>query len=364
MPLNAFYGSKINIMKTLKFNTALLILVLLAATSFARKEEFSKEISKSFDIDKNANLIVKNKFGLVHCANWDKSSISIKVTITVDASDQKKANSYFDKIDISLTGNRAEVKAVTEFGNNAFGNNNNISVDYLIYLPASVNVDIKNKFGEVIVDEVGGTADIYVAYGSLRAKRLLNEDNKLKMSFSEGCFIGYLNSADVELKYSDLEVSEVKNISLETGFSELKIGAAEVITLESGYDDLYVGTVRDIDIDSDFSDLEIRNVKQRLVADYSYGDLNVKQIDKDFLLIDLDNSFGDAKIGIEEGASFKLIANIKMGDFEFPEDNARLSVVDLSFSSNKYEGVIGGNENTKSKVILETSHSDVSLFFR
>ena len=351
-------------MKALKFNTALLILVFLAATSFAKKDEFSKEINKSFDIDKNASLIVKNKFGLVHCANWDKSSISVKVTITVDASSQEKANSYFDRIDISLTGNRTEVRAVTEFGNNAFKNNNSISVDYLIYLPASVNVEISNKFGEVIVDEVGGTADISVAYGSLRAKRLLNEDNKLKMSFSEDCFIGYLNNADIELKYSDLEMSEVKNVSLETGFSELRIGTAEVITLESGYDDLFVGTVRDVDIESDFSDLEIRNVKQRLVAEYSYGDLNVKQINSDFLLIDLDNSFGDAKIGIEEGASFKLIANIKMGDFEFPEENARLTVVDLSFSSNKYEGVIGGNENTKSKVIIEASHSDVSLFFR
>jgi len=351
-------------MKALKFNTALLILVLLAATSFARKEEFSKEINKSFDVDKNANLIVKNKFGLVHCENWDKSSISIKVTITVEASDQKKANSYFDKIDISLTGNRGEVKAITEFGNNAFKNNNNISVDYLIYLPSSVNVEISNKFGEVIVDEVGGTADIYVAYGSLRAKRLLNESNKLKMSFSEDCFIGYINSADIELKYSGLEVSESKNISLETGFSELKIGAAEVITLESGYDDLYVGKVRDVDIDSDFSDLEIRNVKQRLVADYSYGELTVKEIDKGFLLIDIDNSFSEAMIGFEEGSSFKLMANIKMGDFEFPENNARLTVVDLSFSSNKYEGVVGGDENTKSKVILEASHSDVSLFFR
>lgn len=351
-------------MKTLKFNIALLTFVFLAATSFARNEEFSKEINKSFDVDKNATLIVKNKFGLVHCENWDKSSISIKVTITVDASSQEKAEKYFDKIDITLTGNRSEVKAITEFGNNAFKNNSNISVDYLIYMPASASVDITNKFGEVILNEVQGTSDIYVAYGSLRAKRLLGESNKLKMSFSEDCFIGYLNSGDIVLKYSDLEVSEVKNVSLETGFSELKIGTAEVITLESGYDDLYIGTVRDLDLESDFSEMEIRNVKQRLVVDYSYGELNVKQIDKDFLLIDLDSSFGEASIGIEEGASFKLIATIKMGEFEFPEEKARLSVVDLSFSSNKYEGVIGGDENTESKVIVAASHSEVSLFFR
>ena len=351
-------------MKTLKFNIALLTFVFLAATSFARNEEFSKEINKSFDVDKNATLIVKNKFGLVHCENWDKSSISIKVTITVDASSQEKAEKYFDKIDITLTGNRSEVKAITEFGNNAFKNNSNISVDYLIYMPASASVDITNKFGGVILNEVQGTSDIYVAYGSLRAKRLLGESNNLKMSFSEDCFIGYLNSGDIVLKYSDLEVSEVKNVSLETGFSELKIGTADVITLESGYDDLYIGTVRDLDLESDFSEMEIRNVKQRLVVDYSYGELNVKQIDKDFLLIDLDNSFGEASIGIEEGASFKLIATIKMGEFEFPEEKARLSVVDLSFSSNKYEGVIGGDENTKSKVIVAASHSEVSLFFR
>lgn len=351
-------------MKNLKIGFALLLVVLLTTNSYARKEEFIKEISKSFDVDNNATLTLKNKFGLVHCENWEKNTISIKVSISVDATSQEKANSYFDKINISLNGTRSEVSAITEFGNNAFKNNSNIRVDYLIYFPSSINVDISNKFGEVILDEVHGTSDISVAYGSLRVKRLLNENNKLKMSFSEDCFVGYLNNADVELKYSDLEVSEVSNISLETGFSELKIGTAEVITLDSGYDDLFVGIVKDIDIESDFSDMEIRNVKQRLVADYSYGDLNVKQMDKDFILIQLDNSFGEAKVGIEEGASFKLIANIKMGDFTFPENMAHLSVVDISFSSNKYEGIIGDDNSTKSKVILDSRNSDISLFFR
>ena len=351
-------------MKKIKISFALFIFVFVATSSFAMKDEFVKEISKTFDVDKNATLIVKNKFGLLHCENWDKNSISIKVTISVDASSQDKANSYFGKVDISLTGSRTEVKAITEYGNKAFRNDNNLSVDYLIYFPASINVDLSNKFGEIVLNAVEGNSDISVAYGSLRAKRLLGESNKLKMSFSEDCFIGYLNNADIELKYSDLEVSEVGNVSLETGFSELKIGTAEVITLKSGYDDLYIGTVRDFDLESDFSDTEIRNVKQRLVADYSYGDLNVKQINQGFTLIDLENSFGDAKIGMEEGASFKMIATIKMGDFEFPEDRARLSVADLSFSSNKYEGIVGEDENTKSKVIVKASHSDVSLFFR
>jgi hypothetical protein len=331
--------------------------------SFA-KEEFTKKISKSFEINKDATLAIKNKFGKIHCQNWDKNSISIDVIITIEASNQDKANRYFDKINISFTGNPDRVTATTSFDDNMFDkNNNDISVDYMVYAPRTIGIEIDHKFGDIILEEILGSSQIELGYGSLKANKLNGIDNELEIKFSEA-FIGYVKSADLELKYSELEIDEANDMSAESKFSELDIGKIDVLTLESGYDDDYIGSVRDLDIEASFSDVEIRSLDERLIADFDYGELKVKEIGRAFELIEITNSFSGATIGFNSDASFRLNATVKMGDLSYPRDKARLSVVDLSYTSNKYEGVIGDDQDTSSKVIIESKNSGVTLYYR
>jgi len=350
-------------MKTLKLSM-LIVLGILIGSQLSAKEDFTKKISKSYDVSKDATLAVKNKFGKIHCENWDKSSISIEVTITVETSSQDKANKYFDKIDISFSGSSSRVSASTNYEDNVFGKNNvEISVDYLIYMPASASVELDNKFGDIIIDEVEGSSVIEISYGSLKAAKLGGNDNEIEIKFSEG-YIGYVKSADLEIQYSEMEIDEASDMSVESKFSELDIGEIDVLTLESGYDDDYIGKIRDLDVEADFSDVEVKSLEERLVAEIDYGELKVKEMARDFKLIDLSNSFGDANIGFNNEASFRLNATVKMGDLSYPRDKARLSVVDLSFTSNKYEGVIGENQDTSSKVIIESKNSGVTLYYR
>jgi len=89
-------------MKTLKISLLVLLLGAFVGSQAIAKEEFTKKISKSYDVNKEATLAIKNKFGKIHCQNWDKNSISIEVTITLEASSQEKANKYFDRINIEV----------------------------------------------------------------------------------------------------------------------------------------------------------------------------------------------------------------------------------------------------------------------
>src|SRR5437763_1621081 len=100
-------------MKTLKSSLSIILLSTLMCFQLQASDEYTKKISKSYDVNKDATLSVKNKFGKVHCENWDKNTISIDVTITVTASNQEKANKYFDKIRIDITGSNSLVTAVT-----------------------------------------------------------------------------------------------------------------------------------------------------------------------------------------------------------------------------------------------------------
>ncbi len=351
-------------MKTLKISLLALLLGALVGTQAIAKEEFTKKISKSYDVNKDATLAIKNKFGKIHCRNWDKNTIFIEVIITVEASSQEKANKYFDRINISFTGNADRVTATTSFDDKLFDKNNNeISIDYMVNMPKTIGIELDHKFGDIILEEVQGPSIIELGYGSLKANKLSGNDNELEIKFSEG-FIGYVKSADLELKYSELEIDEAQDMSAESKFSELNIGKIDVLTLESGYDDDYIGSIRDLDVEADFSDVEIRSLDERLIADFDYGELKIKEIGRDFKLIEITSSFSDANIGFNTEASFRLNATIKMGDISYPRDKARLSVVDLSYTSNKYEGVIGDNQDTNSKVMIEAKNSGVHLYYR
>ena len=344
-----------------------LFIILLSAIvglQLQAEDEFTKKVSKSFDVNKDATLTVKNKFGKVHCENWDKNSISIEVTITVQASNQEKANKYFDKIKIDITGTNSLVTAITSMEDNLFDKGNNeLSIDYMIQMPATVNVELNNKFGDIIVSEIGGTSKINLGYGTIDIKKLSGSTNALNIEFSDG-YIGYIKSANLDLKYSELKVDEIADMNAESKFSELNIGKIDVLTIESGYDDDFIGSVRNIDVEADFSDVEIRNLEQTLTANFDYGELKVKEVSKAFKLIDITNSFSDANIGFNPEASYRINATVKMGDFSYPQDRAKLSVVEMSYTSSKYEGLVGGNSDTQSKVMIDSQNSGATLYYR
>ncbi len=344
-----------------------LFIILLSAIvglQLQAEDEFTKKVSKSFDVNKDATLTVKNKFGKVHCENWDKNSISIEVTITVQASNQEKANKYFDKIKIDITGTNSLVTAITSMEDNLFDKGNNeLSIDYMIQMPATVNVELNNKFGDIIVSEIGGTSKINLGYGTIDIKKLSGSTNVLEIEFSDG-YIGYIKSANLDLKYSELKVDEIADMNAESKFSELNIGKIDVLTIESGYDDDFIGSVRNIDVEADFSDVEIRNLEQTLTANFDYGELKVKEVGKAFKLIDITNSFSDANIGFNPEASYRINATVKMGDFSYPQDRAKLSVVEMSYTSSKYEGLVGGNSDTQSKVMIDSQNSGATLYYR
>ncbi len=129
-------------------------------------------------MNKDATLAIKNKFGKIHCQNWDKNAISIEVTITLEASSQDKANKYFDKISISFTGNADRVTATTSFDDNLFGNNNNeFSIDYMVKMPKTIGIELDHKFGDIILEEVQGPSIIELGYGSLKVNKLSGNDN-------------------------------------------------------------------------------------------------------------------------------------------------------------------------------------------
>jgi hypothetical protein len=349
-------------MKTiLKIVLVTLTLIFLLGIKGAKAhDEFTRVIRKDFTVNPDAQLTINNRFGKVHCTNWDKNLISIEVTITVTAADQEEAEKKFKRISIDFTGSPSSVTANTnmdEFKNSGRGR---FSIDYMISMPVTNNLDVSNKFGDIFINELQGKARINLGYGNLEAKKLGNSDNLLDIKFSQAR-VNWIKGAVLSLKYSDMSLDYAGSLRLDSKFSDLdaeKIIAPNVV-FEGGK--LNMENSSAVESRSKFSDIDIQRIEQSLNLDIQYGNCDVHEMPPDFTSVNIRNKYGDVSIGISEQAKYSLEADLKYCELDYPSDNAKFSFRSTTPTENEYKGIIGGTDSPVSKVIVHSEYGNVSL---
>ncbi|HRY61576.1 MAG TPA: hypothetical protein P5266_05205, partial [Candidatus Fermentibacter sp.] len=140
-----------------KFSLFLLaFLLLLGIKGVKAQDEFTRVVRREFSVNPDALLTVNNRFGKIHCTNWDKQEVSIEATVTVTAPNQAAADKRLDRITIDISGTASAVNAITRLDEVKGSGKIRFSIDYMISLPASMNLDLTDKFGDIFINEVHG----------------------------------------------------------------------------------------------------------------------------------------------------------------------------------------------------------------
>jgi len=338
----------------------LILIFLLGIKGAKAHDEFTRVIKKEFPVNPDAQLTVNNRFGKVHCTNWDKNLVSIEVTITVTAADQEEADKKFKRISIDFTDSPSSVTAITsmdEFKNSGRGR---FSIDYMINMPVTNNLDVTNKFGDIFINEIQGKARINLGYGNLEAKKLGNSDNLLDIKFSHAR-VNWIKGAVLSLKYSDMSLDYAGSLRLDSKFSDLdaeKIIALNVV-FEGGK--LNMENSSAVESRSKFSDIDIQRIEQSLNLDIQYGNCDVHEMPADFTSVNIRNKYGDVSIGLSEQAKYSLEADLKYCELDYPSDNAKFSYRSTTPTEKSYKGIIGGTDSPVSKVVVHSEYGNVSL---
>jgi len=345
----------------IKITFFILILILLLGIKGATAlDEFTRVIKREFRVNPDARLTVNNRFGKVHCTNWEKDVISIDVTITVTAADQEEAEKKFKRITIDFTDSPESVTAITTMQEMKNPGRGRFTIDYIINMPVSVNLDVTNKFGNIFINEVQGKARIDLGYGNLEVRKLGNSDNLLDIKFSKAR-LNWIQGAVLSLKYSEMELDYAGSLRLNSKFSDLdadKIIALNVV-FEGGK--LNMENSSAVDSRSKFSDIDIMRVEQSLNLDIQYGNCDVHEMPAGFTSINIRNKYGDVSIGLSEKAKYSLEADLKFCDLDFPSDKAKFSFRSTTPTANTYKGTIGGDDSPVSKVTIHSEFGNISL---
>lgn len=348
-----------------------LLLLLIPTISFTtnpvKKHERSKRIKKTYNVNSDAKLYISNKYGNVEVTTWDKNQVSIEVVVTVKGNNESKVEDKLESIDVDFSATKSLVEAKTIIGKRKsswswWGNNNNVNykINYFVKMPITNKADFNNRYGNIYLDELEGSANISCDYGKIAIESLLNKNNTIELDYCSRSTIGYMNAGNVNIDYSKLTVEKSNLLKVNTDYSTFEAGTTKDIDFNSDYGSVTVGEAINITGNSDYAGMRIGTVKKNLTVNTDYGSLRVKNLAKGFENVDIDGSYASIKIGTPSSNNFNFKVNLGYASFRYSGDDIEFTK-SIKKSTKKYYEGSWGKGSSSSYLNIKSSYGSVTL---
>lgn len=326
-----------------------------------------KTYLESYEVNANAVVQLSNEFGEINITTWDKPEVVIKAVVKVEGDAEGIVQKQLNNISVNLEGNASGVLAETIISSwskndNWYGNkkaNYDVEINYVVKMPKSCSLKARNRFGDLKLDDLYGEAYIEVSYGHVEVGALHNNDNELHINYSQGGNIDYVQSAKLELAYSDLEIGVSNALEVVSKYSDLEIDSLDSMEYYGRYDKLNVDAIADLSVDGKYSTIKIEHVGKTLDADLVHAKLVVDRVKKDFDQVMVENSYGPVVIEFDPGAQYAFNAKCKYSGVSCP-DNATITSKEKDSSSSTYVGYVGGDD-AEASVKVDSRYGSVKL---
>lgn len=300
---------------TLVKKTGLLIVLFigLSATGFGQSFRKSRSIVKSYKVDNTTEILVKNKYGNIQLVTWDKDSIKFEIKIEVKAKKQTKANSNFDRIDIEFVASEYYIEAKTTFTGegsfwtdvkdkteSVFAGENKTQINYIVYLPSNLSLEIENKYGNIYSSDYDGPVNIILSNGDIKSHSF-NGRTTINLRYGYA-HINSINRGELNLSYhSELNLNQATDLKIDSRSSRISIDKADNLNITSNKDKYYLDEVKIIKASTSFSHLEIQQLGKQLTITGKYGDLDIKNLDNKVTSVNF--TFNNTDISIDKEAN-------------------------------------------------------------
>ncbi|NOU18614.1 MAG: hypothetical protein HOO91_13745 [Bacteroidales bacterium] len=357
-------------MKSIKLLSVLLLTLLITSTVIVGQDKVAKTYQKEFSLTPNSNVYLENRFGQMNIENWDKNSISITIEIKVDYPESEKTARLLKAINIEINQIGDNISAITKIDedfmkpwNKLFDSDSkDFSIDWEVKMPKQTNLDIANRYGDIFINELTGKCKIELRYGNLKANRIFRGNNDPLNSLTLGygnATIDEVNWFKVDLKYGKLNVVKAKAIVLVSKYSKVIIDQVSSIVSESKYDTYSIGTISNFVGEGAYATYRFEELTKKLDLTVKYGDVRIDKIPANFESIKFNGSYTGIYAGIDPSASYILNANASYGNIKF-NSQGRVNRSESS-SHTEIDGLVGSDENTKSKVDITVRYGNARL---
>lgn len=333
---------------------ATLGILLLAGISVFSQATLTKKVEKVFEMNNTGELHVDNKYGNVTVNGWNKSKIEIVVDIKVTNKKKDNAKNLFDRIDPKFRSANNFVSVVSEFSDKETGffaryfnkvnpfefDKGNVVINYTINLPVNAEIEITNKFGDVIIGDWTGKLKANLEHGDLWINQsIINADVNMKFGKLKTKSINY---GSINLKNGNVDIETSEDLVLKTSGSNIKIDKVNKLKFISSKDEVSIESVGSIDGDINFSEVQINEVDNDINLTMKVVDFRVLKINQPDANVTINQESSDISINIS-GLSFMFDATLEEGLLRVPKSfsNVKSDIVDKGKSIRKISASLG-----------------------
>jgi hypothetical protein len=340
--------------------------------------KLTKTISKAYSTDNIDRLKINNKYGDIILNNWDKDSVVIAISIAAFGKNEEAAERLMKRTEIQFDKVSFGVEVYTElsksdgwlkdFWNEMSGysqtilSKDQLSIDYQVYLPDDLNIELKNKYGDVYVPERTGDTRLDLSNGSLKAEEMQGVFD-LTFRFGTADVYGIL-SGEVSLKSAEFNLEKANKLRLQSSSSTISLGEIDRLNLDSRTDKITVRTITDLQGQTSFTKLRLRNIEGSLDLDTNYGALTLENVYDRFSELLVRGKSTDIELTFDHTAYFNARLIAKEGKFELPSDHGLQQVyTDGTEKFIKSTGNLGNIRTAPGAVDINAQGGKVRLDF-
>jgi hypothetical protein len=355
-------------MKHYRKITELLILMLIAATLSA--QDNNCYIRKTFSVKMGNTLRLSNKYGDVNIITVKDDSLSVCATITIVQDNHDLALNSKKLVTISLEKLKDTVYVSTLFDKKFFSEEfrqgrKSFNIDYLIKVPAYMDLSIIEEFGNIAVEELTGTLNVRLSQGVLSAKRLTKGNVKpISTIYVDH---GKVNIDELNwmtltlLNCSSVNIEKAQALMITSSISKIRFGDISSLVINSKSDSYSIKSINNILSESTYSEFDIGKLDGQLKSKALYGSINISDLNKEFSSIDIVSGQSQITLKTGQGLSFwtDIIATDAMVDFpsiKYPG----IKKTESNYSTT-FLGTAGADKKTKSLIRIRTTSGKLSI---
>lgn len=348
----------------------LLLAALFLSFTLSGQEELSKEYHKEYKVTPSMTLDLNNRYGDIDIETSGTDQVVIDVKVTLKYPNRDRAERLLSYIDVEF-GDEPERISVKTVINDKFsftgwsGDSRRFSIDYTVKMPEEMNLDLANRYGNTMLDDLSGHVSLDLKYGNLTASKLSrgNEKplNRISLAYGKGSVeeAGWLDGI---FRYcGSFIIEESQAILLDSRYSKVQLGTTSSVVGETKYDNLRIENINNLVLESGYTDINIGTLSNKLVFDVAYGSFTIERVAEGFESIDLESRYTGVRMGIDEAASYKLEGKVSYGGLKFNEDNYKNTRRIVENTSTTVEGIVGKEESPTAFVRIDSSYGTIRL---
>jgi len=322
--------------------------MLTVTLTFGQTVSKEKKLSGRFAASKG-KLTIDNSYGKLTINTWDRSEITVDITITAKAVSAGDAQELLNRVAISEPQNNGTgifYKTVITKENRSISNSE-FHVDYIVNMPARHTAEFANRYGDIRISDIEGKLSINLEYGDLTTANIRGNDNDIKISYGSAS-IAYLEGGDIKASYSRLSITKAGSINVSNQFETTTIATVRNLDVDQKYGNLKIGAVEQLKGSTQYADLSVDKLMKSVQMKLSHcGNAKFDYVGPSVGTININSSFSNLSYHFDKNASLSGNIMVSFGNVSNEVNNILLITSGRSNAgAASYKAKIGnGNGN-------------------